>query len=73
MKLPQEFGVHLEFGTPLSNLTALHVFYNLPMFHQDDDQTVDASIGFKLASSVRRKRISFSKLNLIYLLENYSN
>jgi len=54
MKWPQEFGVHLEFGTPLSNLTALHVFYNLPMFHKDDDQTVDAIIGFKLASSVRK-------------------
>jgi hypothetical protein len=54
MKLPQEFGIHLEFGTPLTNLTALHVFYNLPMFHEDDDQTVDASIGFKLASSVRK-------------------
>ncbi len=54
MKWPQEFGVHLEFGTPLSNLTALHVFYNLPMFHKDDDQTVDAIIGFKIASSVRK-------------------
>ncbi|CAF0806671.1 unnamed protein product [Adineta ricciae] len=50
MKWPQEFGVHLEFGTPISNLTALQFFYNLPMFHADDDQTIDAHIGFKLAS-----------------------
>ena len=53
MKWPQEFGVHLEFGTPLSNVTALQVYYNLPMFHEDDDQTVDATVAFKLASSVR--------------------
>ncbi len=59
MKMPQEFGVHLEFGTPLSNLTALHVFYNLPMFHKDDDQTVDGTVGFKLASSVSKKKMFF--------------
>lgn len=53
MKWPQEFGVHLEFGTPLTNVTALQVYYNLPMFHEDDDQTVDATVAFKLASSVR--------------------
>ena len=52
MKWPQEFGVHLEFGTPVSNLTALHVFYNLPLFGKEDEQTVDAAIGFKLASPV---------------------
>ncbi|CAF1233028.1 unnamed protein product [Adineta steineri] len=50
MNWPQEFGVHFEFGTPLSNLTAIQAYYNLPMFHKDDDQTVDASIGFKVAS-----------------------
>ena len=50
LKWPQEFGVHLEFGTPLSNLTALHVFYNLPMFNKNADRKVDGVIGFKLAS-----------------------
>ncbi|UJR15532.1 hypothetical protein I4U23_002471 [Adineta vaga] len=50
MKWPQEFGIHLEFGTPLSNLTAFQAYYNLPMFHEDDDQTVDAQVTFKLAS-----------------------
>ncbi len=54
LKWPQEFGVHVEFGTPLSNLTALHVFYNLPMFNKDADKKVDAAVGFKIASSVRR-------------------
>ena len=53
MKWPQQFGVHLEFGTPLSNLTALHVFYNLPMFNKDADRKVDGAIGFKIASAVR--------------------
>jgi len=51
MKWPQEFAVRLEFGTPLSNLTALHLAYNLPMFSANDKQTVDATIGLKLASS----------------------
>lgn len=50
MKWPQEFGVHLEFGTPVTNVTAFNVFYNLPMFSNEDEQTVDASLGFKLAS-----------------------
>ena len=76
MKWPQEFGVHVEFGTPLSNLTALHLFYNFPMFNKDADRKVDAAIGFKIASSVRlAQNIS---LHLIYrvsfsLLENHSN
>ncbi|CAF5022174.1 unnamed protein product, partial [Rotaria socialis] len=35
MQWPQEFGFHFEFGTPLSNLTALKVFYNLPMFNKN--------------------------------------
>ncbi|CAF0940658.1 unnamed protein product [Rotaria sordida] len=50
MKWPQEFVVHFEFGTPLSNVTAFRVAYNLPMFNKDHDRTVDGSIGFKLAS-----------------------
>ena len=50
MKWPQEFGVHLEFGTPLTNVTAFKAFYNLPMFSKEDEQTVDAQLGFKLAS-----------------------
>ncbi|CAF1431772.1 unnamed protein product, partial [Adineta ricciae] len=50
LKWPQEFGVHVEFGTPVTNLTALHVFYNLPMFGKDADRKVDASVGFRLAS-----------------------
>ncbi len=55
LKWPQEFGVHVELGTPLSNLTAFHIFYNLPMFHKNADKKVDAAVGFKIASSVRRK------------------
>ncbi|CAF1402787.1 unnamed protein product, partial [Rotaria sordida] len=50
LKWPQEFGVHLEFGTPLTNLTAFHVFYNLPMFNKDSETRVDGALGFKLAS-----------------------
>ena len=74
MKWPQEFGVHLEFGTPLSNVTALQIFYNLPMFHDQDDQTVDGSVGFKLASSVRRSIFSSpAKSNRISLLEHRSS
>ena len=79
MKWPQEFGVHLEFGTPLSNITALQAYYYLPMFHEDDDQTVDATIAFKLASSVRlilfllshiRFNLSFRKsLQLIFIFK----
>ncbi|CAF1019758.1 unnamed protein product [Rotaria sordida] len=51
MKWLQQFGVHVEFGNPLSNLTVLYFFYNLSLLHKDDDQTIDASLGFKLASS----------------------
>ena len=58
MNLPQEVGVHLEFGTPLSNLTALHLFYNLPMFNKNDGKSVDASVGFKLASPVSDRSTS---------------
>ena len=58
MNLPQEVGVHLEFGTPLSNLTALHMFYNLPMFNKNDGKSVDASVGFKLASPVSERSTS---------------
>ncbi|CAF0741101.1 unnamed protein product [Adineta steineri] len=50
LKWPQEVTFHLEFGTPLSNLTALYVSYKLPMFNKDADRTVDAYVGFKLAS-----------------------
>ncbi|UJR31139.1 hypothetical protein I4U23_018646 [Adineta vaga] len=50
LKWPQEFGVHVEFGTPLTNLTALHAFYNLPMFAKDAGRSVDANVGFRLAS-----------------------
>lgn len=59
MKWPQEFGVHLEFGTPLSNVTALRAYYYLPMFHKDDHQTIDATVALKLASSVRSISFSF--------------
>jgi hypothetical protein len=55
MKWPQEFAFQVEFATPLTNVTALHVFYNLPMFNKDNEQTVDASFGFKVASPVRNK------------------
>ncbi|CAF4588375.1 unnamed protein product, partial [Rotaria magnacalcarata] len=44
-KLPQEFG------TPLSNLTASHIFYNLPLFNKNHSSTADGSVGFKIASS----------------------
>ncbi|CAF5152481.1 unnamed protein product [Rotaria magnacalcarata] len=44
MKLPQEFG------TPLSNLTAFHIFYNLPLFNKNHSSTADGSVGFKIAS-----------------------
>ncbi|CAF1498906.1 unnamed protein product [Rotaria sp. Silwood1] len=50
MQWPQEFGVHVEVGTPLTNLTALHVFYNLPMFNKNSETRVDGVVGFKLAS-----------------------
>ncbi len=50
LKWPQEFGVHVEFGTPLSNLTAVHVFYNLPMFNKNADGKVNAAVGLKFAS-----------------------
>ncbi|CAF4362986.1 unnamed protein product, partial [Rotaria magnacalcarata] len=43
MKLPQEFG------TPLSNLTAFHIFYNLPLFNKNHSSTDDGSVGFKIA------------------------
>ncbi|CAF4922128.1 unnamed protein product, partial [Rotaria socialis] len=51
MKLPQEFGIHFEFGTPLTNLTAFRIFYNLPLFNKDHNSTADGSVGFKIASS----------------------
>jgi hypothetical protein len=66
MKWPQEFGVHLEFGTPLTNLTALHVFYNLPMFNKDADRSVDASVGFKIASPVRKKQQNLFLYDFIF-------
>ncbi|CAF1034217.1 unnamed protein product [Rotaria magnacalcarata] len=50
MQWPQEFGFHFEFGTPLSNLTALKVFYNLPMFNKNSQTRIDGAVGFKLAS-----------------------
>ncbi|CAF3221829.1 unnamed protein product [Rotaria sp. Silwood2] len=50
MQWPQEFGVHIEFGTPLSSLTALHVFYDLPMFNKNSETRIDGVVGFKLAS-----------------------
>ena len=73
MKWPQEFGVHVEFGTPLSNLTAFHVFYNLPMFNKNADKSVDASVGFKLASSVRKKNNFYFLFSFSFLIENLSN
>jgi hypothetical protein len=74
LKWPQEFGVHVEFGTPLSNLTALHVFYNLPMFREDANRNVDAAVGFKLASSVRNNIHFFLLLSFSFLhIENHSN
>ncbi|CAM4792685.1 unnamed protein product [Rotaria magnacalcarata] len=49
LKLPQEFGIHFEFGTPISNLTAFRIFYNLPLFNKDHYSTADGSVGFKIA------------------------
>ncbi|CAF4585559.1 unnamed protein product, partial [Rotaria socialis] len=51
MKLPQEFGIHFEFGTPLSNLTAFRIFYNLPLFNKNHSLTAEGSAGFKIAST----------------------
>jgi hypothetical protein len=75
LKWPQEFGVHLEFGTPITNLTALHVFYNLPMFAKDADRTVDAAVGFRLASPVRKFRLLFFLVTLysFSFIENRSH
>ncbi len=72
-KWPQQFGVHVEFGTPLSNLTALHVFYNLPMFNKDADRKVNAAFGFKIASPVSRTKSSLRFHFFFFLIENHSN
>ncbi|CAF4497489.1 unnamed protein product, partial [Rotaria magnacalcarata] len=53
LKLSQEFGIHFEFGIPISNLTAFRIFYNLPLFNKDHYSTADGSVGFKIASPVR--------------------
>ena len=50
MQWPQEVGVHVEFGTPLTSLTGFRVFYNLPMFNKNSETRVDGAAGFKLAS-----------------------
>ena len=50
MKWPQQFGVHIEFGTPISSLIALQAFYNLPMFNKDSESRIDGTVGFKIAS-----------------------
>ena len=55
MKWPQQFGLHLEFGTPSTNLTSFLVRYNLPMFNKDADKKVDATVALKLASPVSEK------------------
>ena len=70
LKWPQEFAVHLELGTPITNLTALNVFYNLPMFGKDGGKTVDASVGFKLASPVSEVDRGVKRNEFFSLLEN---
>lgn len=59
MQWPQEFGVHLEFGTPLSNLTAFKVYYNLPMFNKNSQTRVDGTVALKVASPVRQEKYVF--------------
>ena len=56
MKLPKEFAIQAEFSTPISSLTGIHFYYNLPMFEKDGANTVDANIGFKVASPVSNQR-----------------
>ena len=75
LKWPQEFGVHVEIGTPISNLTALHLYYNLPMFNKNADKKIDAAFGFKIASAVRRnKTIDLFLLSyFLFCIENLSN
>ena len=52
LKWPQQFGFNVEFGTPLTNLTAIHAYYNLPMFNRNADGKVNAAFGFRVASPV---------------------
>ena len=70
MKWPQEFGVHLEFATPISKLSGLRVFYNLPSFNKPNSRLMDGSFGFKLASPVRKLTFDFYsvKLNIHFSL-----
>ena len=50
LQWPQEFVFHAELGTPITRLTGVRIFYNLPMFNQNSQTRIDGSIGFKLAS-----------------------
>lgn len=73
LRLPQEFGIYFEFGTPLSNLTAFRVYYNLPLLNENRSSTLDGTVALKFAAAVRIFRLLQTINFCIYFIEHYTD